>query len=99
MTRKVMAARENAPTRRSSRSCGRNGVSALPVLDSGDRVIGVVSEADLLAKEAAAAARRLPVVDRAGHLVGIVSRLDVLGVYARDDHEIQAEITNRILIG
>ena len=52
-----------------------NGVSALPVIDAQNRVIGVVSEADLLLKQAAAAPQRaswrwlLPATERKAEAV------------------------------
>jgi CBS domain-containing protein len=54
MTCQVMAAREEADFKEIVAVLRHGRVSALPVLDSENRVIGVVSEADLLAKEAAA---------------------------------------------
>jgi CBS domain-containing protein len=54
MTCQVMAAREEADFKEIVAVMRHGHVSALPVLDSQNRVIGVVSEADLLAKEAAA---------------------------------------------
>jgi CBS domain-containing protein len=53
MTRQVIAAREEADFKEIVAVMRRGHVSALPVLDTENRVIGVVSEADLLAKEAA----------------------------------------------
>jgi CBS-domain-containing membrane protein len=54
MTCQVMAARERADFKEIVAVMGHGHVSALPVLDSENRVIGVVSEAGLLAKEAVA---------------------------------------------
>lgn len=54
MTCQVMAAREEADFKEIVAVMRHGRVSALPVLDSDNRVIGVVSEADLLAKEAVA---------------------------------------------
>ena len=58
MTRQVIAAREEADFKEVVAVMRQGHVSALPVLNSGNHVIGVVSEADLLAKEAAAGGRR-----------------------------------------
>jgi len=55
MTRTVMAIGENAQFKEIVEAMRAAHVSALPVLDSEDHVIGVVSEGDLLVKEAAAA--------------------------------------------
>ncbi|MEU2716643.1 CBS domain-containing protein [Streptomyces sp. NPDC007205] len=51
MTRKVVALRMGAAFKDIVRTMQEWGVSALPVLDDGGRVVGVVSEADLLLKE------------------------------------------------
>ncbi|MFF4585374.1 CBS domain-containing protein [Streptomyces sp. NPDC001388] len=51
MTRTVVALREGAAFKDIARTMRRWKVSALPVLDGDHRVIGVVSEADLLPKE------------------------------------------------
>ena len=52
MTSNVVAAREYAEYKEISAVMRRRHVSAFPVLDGQDRVVGVVSEADLLLKEA-----------------------------------------------
>ena len=56
MTTRVAAVRKNAPFKDIAASLTRNRVSAFPVLDDDGKVIGVVSEADLLCKEALIAA-------------------------------------------
>ncbi len=57
MTRSVVAVRETAGYKDIVTVMRRRRVSAFPVLDSDDHVVGVVSEADLLLKEAVPAAR------------------------------------------
>jgi CBS domain-containing protein len=57
MTNSVVAAREDATFRELVTAMRHNHVSALPVIDSDDHVLGVVSEGDLLVKEAAVADR------------------------------------------
>ena len=52
MTTRVIWVREDAPFRDLAVALRRFRVSAFPVLGEGDQVIGVVSEADMLAKEA-----------------------------------------------
>jgi len=52
MTTRVIWVRKDAPFRELAAALRRHRVSAFPVLGDGDRVIGVVSEADLLTKEA-----------------------------------------------
>jgi CBS domain-containing protein len=51
MTRSVVAVRETAGYKEIVKVMRRRGVSAFPVLDAADQVVGVVSEADLLFKE------------------------------------------------
>ncbi len=51
MTRNVAAVRETAGYKSIVTAMRRRRVSALPVLDTADHVVGVVSEADLLFKE------------------------------------------------
>lgn len=52
MTRRVVSVREHATFKGMADMLRRTRISAFPVLDSHDRVVGVVSEADLLVKEA-----------------------------------------------
>ncbi len=52
MTTRVIWVRKDAPFRELAAALRRHRVSAFPVLGDGDKVIGVVSEADLLTKEA-----------------------------------------------
>lgn len=56
MTTRVVAVRKNAPFKNIAALLTRYRVSAFPVLDDDGTVIGVVSEADLLCKEALIAA-------------------------------------------
>lgn len=53
MTRKVFAVRQSTPFKDVVGMLRRGRVSAVPVVDSRDRVLGVVSEADLTLKEEA----------------------------------------------
>jgi CBS domain-containing protein len=52
MSTHVIAVRRNAPFKEIAARLREQRVSAFPVVDDADKVIGVVSEADLLAKEA-----------------------------------------------
>jgi CBS-domain-containing membrane protein len=52
MTRRVVSVREDASFKEMAEMLRRTRISAFPVIDSANRVIGVVSEADLLVKEA-----------------------------------------------
>lgn len=51
MTRKVASVREDTPFKNIAATLLAHSVSALPVVDADGRVLGVVSEADLLHKE------------------------------------------------
>ena len=52
MTTRVIWVRKDAPFRELAAALRRHRVSAFPVLGDDDKVIGIVSEADMLAKEA-----------------------------------------------
>ncbi len=52
MTTRVVSVTKGASFRTMAAALREHGVSAFPVLDDGGKVIGVVSEADMLAKEA-----------------------------------------------
>jgi len=87
MTPWVATIGAGATVREAARVMIERRVSALPVLDEKDRLVGIVSEGDLvrraeLGTDAARllekhAIKRLPVV-RAGRLVGILSRADLV---------------------
>lgn len=51
MTRPVLTAREAMPVKELARIMVKQHISALPVLDEDDRLIGVVSEADVILKQ------------------------------------------------
>ena len=51
MTRSVVSVRAETPLKEVARLLVGHRISGLPVVDEGDRVLGVVSEADLLLKE------------------------------------------------
>ena len=57
MTTRVIWVRKDAPFRELAAALRRHRVSAFPVLGEDDKVIGVVSEADMLTKEALDASR------------------------------------------
>jgi CBS domain-containing protein len=70
MTRSVIAVRKNASFKELAVKLRDERISAFPVIDDDDRVIGVVSEADLIAKEAAAGGYE----DFTGPLAGLLHR-------------------------
>src|SRR4051812_45279622 len=51
MTRRVLTARASTPVKELARLMVEHRISALPVLDDDDRLIGVVSEADVVLKQ------------------------------------------------
>jgi CBS domain-containing protein len=51
MTRQVLTARAAMPVKELARAMVEHHISALPVLDEDDRLIGIVSEADLILKQ------------------------------------------------
>lgn len=64
MTRKVIAVRQSTPFKDIVGILRRSGVSAVPVVDSEDRVLGVVSEADVMLKEEALDREPPPLFER-----------------------------------
>ena len=70
MTRSVIAVRKNASFKELAVKLRDERISAFPVIDDDDRVIGVVSEADLIAKEATAGGYE----DVTGPLAGLLHR-------------------------
>jgi CBS domain-containing protein len=52
MTAEVVTARPDMTLKEAAREMAAHGISGLPVLDEESRVVGVISEADLIAKEA-----------------------------------------------
>lgn len=65
MTREVVQARRATPLKDVARLLDRHRISGLPVVDHDDKVVGVVSETDLIRRQAAQSAehpvRRFPV--------------------------------------
>ncbi|MFF4561835.1 CBS domain-containing protein [Streptomyces sp. NPDC001435] len=107
MTQTVVAVGSEAPFKETVELLDQWKVSALPVLAGEGRVVGVVSEADLLPKEefrdtggpggpARSAVKPLPVVDEVGLLQGVVSRSDLLKGFLRDE-EIAEEVRRHVL--
>jgi CBS-domain-containing membrane protein len=73
----------------------------VPVVDPFQRVVGVVSEADLLRKieyVGDEGVKWLPVVDDLGRLVGIVSRGDLLKAHLRPDDEIGYDVDDSAIL-
>ncbi|MGW1955862.1 CBS domain-containing protein [Streptomyces sp. NPDC001920] len=70
MTREVVGARQETSFKEVARLLGRHRISGLPVVDADDKVVGVISETDLILRQAAQAERgrgrgfRLPALRR-----------------------------------
>ncbi|MDQ0958095.1 CBS domain-containing protein [Streptomyces sp. B4I13] len=70
MTREVVDARRETPFKEVARLLARHRISGLPVVDADDKVVGVISETDLIRRQAAHAERdrghrfRLPALRR-----------------------------------
>jgi CBS domain-containing protein len=151
MTEAVVTVTPDTPLKQAARRMLEHGVSGLPVVVDGDRVVGVLSETDILCKERSAPERqglvewvlhygddppaakltartageamtspaitisprrnvadaaalmldlrvdRLPVID-GEQLVGIVTRADLVRAFARDDGQIEDELTRNVLV-
>ncbi|MEU6114246.1 CBS domain-containing protein [Streptomyces sp. NPDC047117] len=54
MSRDVVAVQRNTPFKQVAALLAQHGISGVPVIDGDDKVLGVVSEADLMARQAAA---------------------------------------------
>ena len=52
MSSQVVSVRPDAPLKEVAATLVEHGINAVPVVDAGDRLIGIVSEADLLSLEA-----------------------------------------------
>jgi|UniRef100_A0A7V6A1H0 CBS domain-containing membrane protein len=74
MTREVAAVKPDTPLADVAGAMGRRGVSGVPVVDDGNRVVGVVSEKDFL--------RRMGVVDSQNFMTLVASCLRSKGCVA-----------------
>ncbi len=68
MTEKVIAVRQDTEIKEAARLLSENRISGMPVIDENERVIGVVSEADILAS--AGIKRESKIGDILRHLTG-----------------------------
>jgi hypothetical protein len=91
MTREVVTAAPSTPVAEIAELLTSHRISAVPIIDDRDRVVGVVSEADLLPK-----IRRLVVTNDAGRLVGIVSRADLIRPLARPDEAVRQDVIDEL---
>src|SRR6266540_1410282 len=104
MTAEVVTARPSTPFRELVDLLQCNRVSALPVVDQDGKLVGVVSEADLLIKEGyphggddAGVIDALRHRRRLGKPAGIATRADLLKVYLRPDPAISWEVMHDVV--
>jgi CBS domain-containing protein len=99
MTKDVVSVREDAPYRAVVDLLIGRRVSAVPVVDRAERVIGVVSEADLLHKVEAAGGTHPRISDawrrRGDRAKG--GRPDLLKVHQRTDADIRRDVVDEAL--
>ncbi|MFJ9006191.1 CBS domain-containing protein [Streptomyces canus] len=80
MTREVIEARRETPLKDLARLLDRHRISGLPVVDHDDKVLGVISETDLIRRQAARYADRsvrrfrVPALRRSARRVAAVAR-------------------------
>jgi CBS domain-containing protein len=93
MTHEVVAVGESTPFKQLVALLARRRISAVPVVDAAERVVGVVSEADLLLKEELrGAGRHAPRFERHRHRV---ERAKAAGAVARELMTSPAVTVNR----
>ena len=100
MTTPVVTVTPVTPIKEAAATLAGNGFTALPVVDAGDRLIGIVTEADIAVLARAlldAGHRSMPIVD-GSRVVGIVTRRDIVRVIARDDQAIAEDVRHRLAI-
>jgi CBS domain-containing protein len=85
MTREVVEARPDTPFKDVAQLLARHRISGLPVVDADDKVLGVISETDLVHRQAAKADRdrgglfRLPVLRRRARVDAVKARAMTAG--------------------
>jgi CBS domain-containing protein len=85
MTLQVIEARRETPFKDVAQLLARHRISGLPVVDADDKVLGVISETDLMRRQAARAARdrggrfRLPALRRKVRIEGAKARAMTAG--------------------
>ena len=89
MTTPVLSVRQHWPVARAAELMAEYGFTALPVVDEGERLLGLVSEGDVLVDRLGAGAW-------AGHTVADVMTVDVL--IAPPQLEL-AKLTERLVSG
>jgi CBS domain-containing protein len=95
MSSPVVTVPPDAPLKDVAATLVEHGINAVPVVDAGERRIGIVTEADLLSLETGLGRGPVPVM--AGErVVGMVARRDLLRLIARSDHDIQADLERRL---
>jgi CBS domain-containing protein len=85
MTRKVITIRPDASAQEAAQLLDRNRISGLPVVDDHSRIIGIITEADIISK-----------VDREGLSVGDIMSREIIAVDEETPvNEIAAMLTER----
>lgn len=85
MTRKVITIRPEASAQEAAQLLDQNRISGLPVVDEHEKIIGIVTEADIISK-----------VDREGLLVGDIMSREIIAVGEETPvDEIAALLTER----
>ncbi|WP_326719040.1 MULTISPECIES: CBS domain-containing protein [unclassified Streptomyces] len=85
MTSEVVGARRETPFKDVARLLDRHRISGLPVVDADDKVVGVISETDLMRRQAAKAERdrgrrfRLPALRRKARRATAKARATIAG--------------------
>jgi len=93
MSRQVVTVGPMTSAKYAAEVMARHGYAALPVVDDGGGLVGIVAEADVLRHRVPSdpRLRSVPVLED-DRLVGIVSRRDVLRALVRPDEELQDEL-------
>lgn len=85
MTRKVITIRPQASAQEAAQLLDQNRISGLPVVDEHEKIIGIVTEADIISK-----------VDRGGLQVGDIMSREIIAVDEESPvDEIAALLTER----
>jgi len=96
MTTRVISVTRDASFRTMAAALHEYRISAFPVLDDEGKVIGVVSEADMLAKQALESEPKgMP-----GMIAGLLRRKEhenLLAVFDRSDEDIRREILDQVI--
>src|SRR5664280_1464682 len=106
MTSPVITVRPSISIKQAGRVLIDNEISAAPVVDDSGRLVGIVTEADVMRPETDAGeiarlmleqqVKCVPIV-RGDKVVGVVSRRDLLRALVRRDQDIRADLESLLL--